>query len=80
MPEERSIAELAALLNTMYESAPRADRTTMFALFGIQYVYEIGDRARAIIDAAEIVTLREFYTREICRGMRLARYVEVKAR
>lgn len=73
-----SVKELANILNTMVESAPRAYKATMLLLFGVQYAREVGGRAREIVEAAGFVSRKAMYTREVCRGMRLAPYVTVK--
>ncbi len=73
-----SVKELANILDTMVESAPAAYRTTMLLLFGVQYAQEIDGRAREIVEAAGFLSRQAMYTQEVCRGMRLARYVTVR--
>ena len=73
-----SVKELAAILNSMVESAPSAYKMTMVLLFGVQYVREIDGRAREIVEAAGFLSRKAMYAREVCRGMRLAHYVTVK--
>lgn len=50
----------------------------MVLLFGVQDAQEIGGRAREIVEAAGFLPQKIMYTREVCRGMRLARYMTVK--
>lgn len=73
-----SVKELAAILDSMVDSAPRAYKMTMVLLFGVQYAQEIDGRAREIVEAAGFLARKAMYTQEICRGMRLARYVTVR--
>ena len=72
------VKELADILDTMVGSAPSAYKTTMLLLFGVQYAQEIDGRAREIVEAAGFLSRKAMYTREVCRGMRLAPYVTVK--
>ncbi len=69
--------ELALELKSMYENSSN-EKTTMIHLFGIKYADEIkqvGCTPREILKTAD---MPESYQTEISKGIRLAKYVNVK--
>lgn len=69
---------LGQKLKYMYDNAPYGEQVLMIHLFGIKFgdiIYENGYNAREIIEAAGI---KESYQTEISKGMKMAKYVEIK--
>ncbi len=72
------IYELSCILKDMYESASR-NKTTMIHLFGIKYAQELQDDKIPLNELLKSAGIPESYAIEIRKGVRLSRYVEVKA-
>lgn len=73
-----NIDQLGLALRSMYDSAPRGEKTTMIHLFGITYADDI--RA-AGVTGAEVIRasgIKPSYQTELHKGVRLARYVRVR--
>ena len=68
--------EAVLILRNMYSNAPRGDKVTMIHLFGINYATELVGLHVATI--AERATGHRSYGTEIAKGMKLARYVQVR--
>lgn len=72
-------AELAAELRRMYRDAPRGEKSTAVALFGIYYAAELAPSSVSVNLVAELAGLPK-WNAEIRKGMRLARYVDLNNR
>jgi len=70
--------ELAKKLNDMYSNASKGDSTTMIRLFGIQYADELKDCTSSMSEIAELAKIGINYHAEISKGIRLAKYVNIK--
>ena len=69
--------EAAQILSEMYMTAPEGDKTTQIHLFGIKYNRDLeGLPIQQIVDQSRI---GHTYASEVYKGIRLAKYVEVKA-
>jgi hypothetical protein len=60
----------------MYESAEESEMVTAIHLFGIEYASEL--EGVSINDVAELGTGHRSYGTEIRKGLRLAKYVDLK--
>lgn len=69
--------ELTDRLREMYDNAPDKESTTMIRLFGIVYANELRDCGAPMTDIAKN-SVGHSYHAEISKGIRLARYVELK--
>ena len=78
-----TLEELIAKLKGMHDSAPEGEKTTIIHLFGILYADELENcgvsKTAAAKHVAEHAIKRKSYWSEIDKGVRLARYVELKA-
>ena len=70
--------ELAAILRRMYRNAPNGERSTALHLFGIRYVAELSVPHVSINRMVEQSGVGNSYYTEVRKGMRLAKYVELK--
>ena len=69
---------LGEKLKEMYENAPHSEQVLMIHLFGIKFadvIRENGYNAREIIEAAG---MKDSYQVEVNKGMKMAKYVEIK--
>lgn len=73
-----SLSELAAILKEMYHGANDGEMTTMIHLFGVKYAKQLRDLDNSYNDVAVAAGIQKDYGAEIGKGVRLARYVEVK--
>ncbi|MGR3984536.1 MAG: hypothetical protein OD817_04675 [Gammaproteobacteria bacterium] len=69
--------ELTAKLKHMYEHAPAGESTTMIHLFGVLYADELKGCGAPVTEIAKN-SVGPSYATEISKGIRLARYVELK--
>lgn len=70
--------ELSYILKDMYDSATR-DKTTMIHLFAIKYAKELQDNNIQLKELLKNAGMPESYVTEINKGLRLSKYVEIKA-
>ena len=70
--------DLAIELKKMYNNAPKGDRTTMIRLFGIKYAKEIKECDASVIAIVTFAEIGSSYHAEISKGIRLAKYVDVR--
>ncbi|MDA8014638.1 MAG: hypothetical protein MPK09_03370 [Gammaproteobacteria bacterium] len=70
--------ELAGKLRGMYDNAPEGEKTTMIHLFGVLYADELKNCGAPVAEIAKN-SVGDAYHTEISKGIRLARYVELKA-
>ena len=70
--------ELADKLKSMHDNAPKDETTTMIRLFGILYADELKNCGAPVTEIAKH-SVGHSYHAEISKGIRLARYVELKA-
>jgi hypothetical protein len=70
------VSELAEVLRERYEQAEKREVVLAIHLFGIEFASELG--GHSINDIAEIGTGHRSYGTEIRKGIRLARYVDLK--
>jgi len=70
--------DLATELKKMYTNAPKGDGTTMIRLFGIKYAEELKECDASMTEIATLSKIAASYHAEISKGIRLAKYVEVK--
>lgn len=68
--------QLGKLLAADLKSAAKGDRAVTIHLFGIKYAGEIGSAANDVAIAAGI---SEKYGTELRKGMKLARFVDLKS-
>ena len=74
-----TIIELANVLKNMYEKGiATKEQTTMIHLFGIKYADEIRKNGYIPRDILKYSDIPESYQVEINKGIKLAKYVEVK--
>lgn len=71
-------SELIEKLNKMYLNAPDNDSTTMIRLFGIIYSDVILENKIPVTEIANESIVKNSYHAEISKGVRLAKYVNVK--
>ena len=69
--------ELASILVTMVNNAPKGTITTQYHLFGIKYSAQINDAKFTADDIAETAGLSRKYGIEIRKGIRLSKYVKL---
>lgn len=69
------ISQLAKILSERVSKAEKGERVTQIHLFGIEFADEIGSAANQIVDASEI---DNSYATEVRKGMRLAKYVQLR--
>lgn len=70
------IQDLADRLRLMYSNAPKGEQTTYIRLFGIKYADEIA--GLPLVELIERAGLKRSYDTEVRKGVRLAKYVELK--
>jgi len=70
-------SELTAELKRMYNDAPHGESTTMIHLFGIMYADELKNRDTSVARIAANSVGPAYHT-EISKGIRLAKYVDLK--
>ena len=72
-------SELANELKEMYESGiKKREQTTMIHLFGIKYANIIRDKGYSPKEILKYAQMPESYQVEINKGIKLAKYIEVK--
>ncbi len=80
--EERSDTvgefELANILKEMYDSAGRGDQVAMIHLFSIKYANELEQRGISKVEILKYAELPSTYQTEISKGIKIAKYVDVK--
>ena len=70
-------SELEAKLKEMYDNASQNESTTMIRLFGIKYANELKNCGVPMTQIAKN-SVGNSYHAEISKGIRLAKYVQVK--
>ena len=70
-------SELEAKLKEMYDNASQNESTTMIRLFGIKYANELKKCGAPMTQIAKN-SVGNSYHAEISKGIRLAKYVQVK--
>ena len=70
--------ELAEELRRMYDHAKRNDAACQVHLFGIKYAQELQACGCPLRHIVELSGISMGYLSEISKGVRLARYVELK--
>jgi len=70
--------DLSIELRNMYENAQKGDGTTMIRLFGIKYANELKECAASMTEIATLSEVGASYHAEISKGIRLAKYVQLK--
>ena len=71
-------AQLAAILRQMYDSAKRNEAACQVHLFGIKYARELQNCGRPLKDILLLSGISMGYLPEVSKGIKLAKYVEVK--
>ena len=71
-----TVGEAAAVLRRMYESAPLGEKVTCLFLFGIIHADDLA--ALSVRDVVREAGVRPTYYTEIRRGIKLAKYVQLK--
>jgi len=69
--------ELSKILKEMYNTAPKGDSTAMIRVFGIKYAKELSNCGVPMTEIAK-EAISESYHAEISKGIRLAKYVQLK--
>ena len=70
--------ELGNKLKKIYGSAPKGDVAVHIHLFGIKYADEIKSNNYRLANILEIAGLSDVYRTELNKGIKLAKYVELK--
>ncbi len=70
------ISKLAQILSERVAKAGPGERVTQIHLFGIEFASEIGAAANQVVAESDI---DNSYATEVRKGMRLARYVQLKS-
>ncbi|MDR6843406.1 hypothetical protein [Flavobacterium granuli] len=73
-----SIAELGAVLNSMYNDASMEDAGLMIRLFGIRYAAEIKKENYSNEEIIKASGISELYVYELSKGLKLSEYVNSK--
>lgn len=73
-----TVEELAERLGEMYENARRNEAACQVHLFGILYASDIQACGQPVSVLAQRAGLSRGYAAEISKGIKLARYVDVK--
>lgn len=73
-----TILELGNTLRSMYENAPYREQSTMIHLFAIKYAKEIRGNGYTPKEILKVAQMPESYQVEINKGIKLAKYVEIK--
>ena len=73
-----TVSELTAELRAMYQNASPGEAVCMIHLFGIKFANEIRECSATPNDIAKSAANHESYGTEISKGVRLARYVQIK--
>jgi hypothetical protein len=73
-----SIAELGAILNGIYNSAPIKDAGLMIRLFGIKYADEIKKDNYSNEEIIKASGISDVYLNELSKGVKLSKYVHSK--
>ena len=71
-----TVGEAAAVLERMYKDAPQGEKLTCLFLFGIIYADDLA--ALSVRDVVREAGVRPTYYTEIRRGIKLAKYVQIK--
>ena len=71
-----TVGEAAAVLRRMYRDAPQGEKVTCLFLFGIIYADDLA--ALSVGDVVREAGVRPTYYTEIRRGIKLAKYVQLK--
>ncbi len=74
-----TIWELGNTLKEMYEGN-NGDKTAMIHLFAIKYANEIRNNGYTPAEILKVAQMPESYFAEINKGIKLAKYVDVKER
>lgn len=70
--------ELANILKEMYDSAGKGEQVAMIHLFSIKYANELEQRGISKIEILKYAGLPPTYQTEISKGIKIAKYVDVK--
>lgn len=70
--------ELGKILKGMYDGAPKGDQAAFIHLFGIKYADELSNVRLSKKEILKNAGLPESYQTEISKGVKLAKYVEIK--
>lgn len=73
-----TVIELSNVLREMYEESS-GNKTAMIHLFGIKYAAVIRDNGYTPKEILAVAKMPESYFAEINKGIKLAKYVEVKS-
>ena len=73
-------SELAERLRSMCRNAPNREKSTAIHLFGIRYVTDLAAFHGSIERVTRLSGVGNSYGTEICKGMKLAKYVELNDR
>ena len=69
---------LGLKLREMYDNAPKGELVMHIHLFGIKYADEIKDNRYSVKEIVKSAELQESYHAEVSKGIKLAKYVEMK--
>lgn len=67
--------ELGNILKEMYENAPHGYQVANIHLFGVKYASIIVDGNIKVADIIRISGIKQSYTTELSKGIKLSRYV-----
>ena len=70
--------ELGEILGKIYENAPKGDVALHIHLFGIKHADVIRKNNYKLASLLEIAGLSDVYRTELNKGIKLAKYVELK--
>lgn len=71
--------ELGKILREMYDNAPKGYQVANIHLFGVKYAEVIIENNIKATDIIRVSGLKESYSAEVSKGIKLARYVAPKA-
>ena len=73
-----TLVQLGQILNEMYFGSKDGETVAMIHLFGIKYAVEIKESGFSMKAIAKAAGIGESYGTEISKGVKLARFVEVR--
>ena len=73
-----NVNELGDILNRMYMNSQDGEKVAMIHLFGIKYANEIKSIDSSSREIAKAAKINDSYSTEISKGVKLAKYVNVK--
>ncbi|WP_299095029.1 hypothetical protein [uncultured Winogradskyella sp.] len=73
-----TLNDLGITLSNLYNNAPKGEAVAMIHVFGIKYASHIKESKFSTKEIARAANIPESYGTEISKGIKLAKYVNVK--